>query len=216
MIKENLNKIELPPGVRLVAVSKFHPSEAILEAYECGQRVFGESRPQELEAKAAQLPGDIEWHFIGHLQTNKLKKVLGCVSLVHSVDSEHLLEAIERWGQDNGKVTDILLEVHISSDESKQGFTPEEAERILQEAERYPHVRFCGLMGMASLTSDEDVIRREFASLSALKASILERCGNSLKDFKELSMGMSSDWKIAVEEGATMVRIGSSIFGERG
>jgi pyridoxal phosphate enzyme (YggS family) len=162
MIKETINKLksELPATVRLVAVSKFHPFEAIEEAYAAGQRIFAESRPQELLAKVRLLenirvekgePGymsDLEWHFIGHLQTNKLKMVLPYVSLVQSVDSLHLLEAINRWGDANGKVTDVLLEPHVAAEESKQGFSPDEISSILANADKYPFVRFRGIMGI--------------------------------------------------------------------
>ena len=216
MIAENIRRItsELPSGVSLVAVSKFHPVEDIAEAYAAGQRIFAESRPQELAAKVPQLPSDIRWHFIGHLQTNKLKKVLPYASLVQSVDSLHLLEAIEAWGALNSKVTDVLLEVHISSDAAKQGFSPDETLSILGTATKYPHVRFRGLMGMATLTDDEAIIRSEVARLRALFALAGRTCHTG-ETFDTLSMGMSSDWRIAIGEGTTMVRIGTAIFGER-
>jgi pyridoxal phosphate enzyme (YggS family) len=216
MIAENIRKIhsELPSGVCLVAVSKFHPVEAILEAYNAGQRVFAESRPQEFAAKVPQLPSDISWHFIGHLQTNKLKKVLPFASLVQSIDSRHLLDAVEAWGAANSRVVDILLEVHISSDAAKQGFSAEETLSILRTAKEYPHVCFRGLMGMATLTDDETLIRSEFARLKALFSIAGEACP-AKEAFDTLSMGMSSDWRMAVEEGSTMVRIGTAIFGER-
>ena len=216
MIQQNLNSIkgQLPSGVKLVAVSKFHPLEAVLEAYQAGQRVFGENRPQELAAKAVQLPQDIEWHFIGHLQTNKLKLVLPYVSMVQSVDSLHLLQEIDDWGKKNGKVIPVLLELHIGAEDTKQGFVEEEILDILFNAEKYKSVRFCGLMGMASHTEDEETIRADFGRISDYMG-YLQDLFPEYDEFKELSIGMSDDWHIAVEYGATMVRIGTFIFGER-
>ncbi len=221
-IKENITQIirELPSDVKLVAVSKFHPVESIMEAYGAGQRVFAESRPQELAAKvpameswlsANGMQNDIVWHFIGHLQTNKLKMVLPYASLVQSVDSLHLLEAIEKWGRDNGKVVAVLLEYHIASEESKQGFSEEEIKGILSDVGRFPHIRFRGLMGMATFTEDESVIRSDFSRISLL----FKEVSSSIPDFSELSIGMSGDYRIAIEYGSTMVRIGTMIFGER-
>ena len=222
MIKDNLSDIlkELPSGVKLVAVSKFHPLEAILEAFDAGQRVFAESRPQELEKKVrALLEGcDIEWQFIGHLQTNKLKMVLPYVSLVQSVDSLHLLEEIDKWGRANGRIVNVLLELHVAAEETKQGFVEEEIlELMLNRAAgsaKYSNVRICGLMGMATNTDNEDDIRADFCRISDFFAYVRDLCPE-LTDFKELSIGMSGDWRIAVDYGATMVRIGTSIFGER-
>lgn len=205
---------QLPSGVKLVAVSKFHPMEAVLEAYQAGQRVFGENRPQELAAKAVQLPQDIEWHFLGHLQTNKLKLVLPYASMVQSVDSRHLLEEIDEWGRKNDKVIPVLLELHIGAEETKQGFVEEEILEILFNAEKFKSIRFCGLMGMASHTDDEDTIRADFGRIADYMA-YLQDLFPEYEDFKELSIGMSDDWHIAVEYGATMVRIGTFIFGER-
>ncbi len=209
---------ELPSNVKLVAVSKFHPAEAVMEAYRAGQRIFGESRPQELYAKARELPDDIVWHFIGHLQTNKLKLVLPYVSMVESVDSLHLLEAIDRWGRDNGRITDILLEMHIASETTKQGFSKEELMSAVSLAASCPNVRVSGLMGMATFTDDEDVIRKDFAKLVAARDEI--RAGAGLYpglpvDFGVLSFGMTHDYRIAVGMGADIVRIGTLIFGER-
>ncbi len=217
-IKENITQIirELPSDVKLVAVSKFHPVESIMEAYGAGQRVFAESRPQELAAKvpameswlaANGMQNDIVWHFIGHLQTNKLKMVLPYASLVQSVDSLHLLEAIEKWGRDNGKVVAVLLEYHIASEESKQGFSEEEIKGILSDVGRFPHIRFRGLMGMATFTEDESVIRSDFSRISLL----FKEVSSSIPDFSELSIGMSGDYRIAIEYGSTMVRIGTMI-----
>ena len=205
---------ELPSGVRLAAVSKFHPVERLMEAYEAGQRVFAESRPQELAAKVPQMPADVEWHFIGHLQTNKLKLVLPYATLVQSVDSERLLQAIEQWGSVHGRTVSILLEVHISSDAAKQGFTDAEILSVLRRTAGFPHVRFRGLMGMATLTEDTSVITGDFARIAALKALVNEKFPY-LTDFTELSIGMSGDWRLALEAGSTMVRIGTAIFGPR-
>lgn len=212
-IKSEILKLknELPQDVKLVAVSKFKPSEDILEAYSAGQRAFGENRPQEMAAKAAELPKDIEWHFIGHLQTNKIKYVLPWASLIHSVDTIHLLEAIDRAAREDGKVAECLLEIHIAKEESKQGFSPEEAVELSEHFDKYPNVRFRGVMGMASHIDDMQAVRLEFRSLRALA----DRIGSYVEGFDQVSMGMSGDYKIAVEEGATIVRIGSTIFGAR-
>ena len=216
---------ELPPEVKLVAVSKFHPAEDILAAYNAGQRRFGENRPQEFAAKAASLPSDIEWHFIGHLQTNKLKMVLPYASLVESIDSLRLLDAVEKWGSEHDKVIDVLLELHLGAEETKGGFTEEEIEYILSldsEAEDaaalppkavYQHVRFRGLMGMATNTDDVSVVEADFARIEAFKKSLEDRY--DLPDFTELSIGMSHDWPVAIRHGATIVRIGTAIFGPR-
>ena len=211
MIRENLTRIysELPSGVQLVAVSKFHPVQDILEAYGAGQRVFGENRPQEFAAKAAALPEDIAWHFIGHLQTNKLKLVLPRVSLLQSVDSVHLLEAVNAWALENGRVIDILLELHLGAEQTKHGLTEQEIRDIL--AASWPGVRIHGLMGMATHTEDEALIRADFARISTL----LKELRQDYPFLEELSIGMSGDWRIAVEYGATLVRIGTAIFGER-
>ena len=222
-------KSELPATVKLVAVSKFHPFEAIEEAYRAGQRLFAESRPQELaskvktlEARRAELndPGymsDIEWHFIGHLQTNKLKLVLPYVSLVQSVDSVRLLDALNSWGRTNGCVVNVLLEPHVAAEDTKQGFEAEEVRSILQAASRgeYKNIRFKGIMGMATFTDDENVIRSDFASLLRIYEDSLSEFPSVSADFQELSIGMSDDYSIAVEYGSTMVRIGSMIFGLR-
>lgn len=202
---------ELPSTVKLVAVSKFKPVEDILAAYAAGQRAFGENRPQELAAKAKVLPDDIEWHFIGHLQTNKLKQVLPYAALIESVDSEHLLTEIDRAARSVGRTVDILLEVHIAAEQTKQGFTPDEALALARRIDDFPGVRLRGVMGMATFTDDRDEIRREFRLLKGLSAqlqAIRPGCDT-------VSMGMSEDWRIAVEEGTTIVRIGSAIFGER-
>lgn len=183
-----------------------------MEAYAAGQRCFGENRPQEMMAKAKALPADIKWHFIGHLQTNKLKMVLPYASMVESVDSLHLLEAIDRWGVENGRVTDILLELHIAAEETKQGFSEEEMLPLLSREWR--GVRLRGLMGMATNTDDESVIRADFKKIGDFK-HLINRDFPALKDFDQLSIGMSGDWPIALEYGATIVRVGTAIFGER-
>ena len=217
MIGENIIAIQgqLPSEVKLVAVSKFHPAEAIREAYAAGQRCFGENRPQEFAAKIEELKDlDLEWHFIGHLQTNKLKLVLPYADLVQSVDSQHLLDAIQDWGKANDKVIRVLLELHIGAEETKSGFKEEEVLDILFRADKYKNIRFCGLMGMASHTDNEEDIRADFARIADFKA-YLDDLFPELADFKELSIGMSGDWKIALDYGATIVRIGTAIFGER-
>ena len=219
-IKENLEALlaRIPSGVQLVAVSKFHPLEAVLEAYDAGQRVFAESRPQELPSKVEALdtaayPG-LEWQFIGHLQTNKLKMVLPYVSLVQSVDSLHLLQEIQKWGKAAGRTVSVLLEVHIGAEETKQGFHEEEVLDILFDADKYPNIRFCGLMAMASHTDDESVIDADFERIDSMMAYFVDLFPE-LADFRQLSIGMSDDWPIAVRHGATMVRIGTAIFGFR-
>ena len=218
MISDNIIAIrqELPPEVKLVAVSKFHPQEAIREAYTAGQRVFGENRPQEFAKKVEDLKDlkDLEFHFIGHLQTNKLKLVLPYAQLVQSVDSLHLLDAIQDWGRTNGRVVSVLLELHIGAEQTKQGFKEEEILEILFRADKYTNVRFCGLMGMATHTDCEEDIRADFARIADFRA-YLQDLFPELTDFRELSIGMSEDWHIALEYGATIVRIGTAIFGER-
>ena len=216
MIRKNLIRLtsELPSDVELVAVSKFHPVERLMEAYRAGQRVFGESRPQELAAKVPQMPADVRWHFIGHLQTNKLKQVLPYASLVQSVDSVRLLEAIDRWGSVNGRVIDVLLELHLGAEDTKQGF-PEEEVMAVVEASRWPHVRLRGLMGMATNTEDAAVVEADFARIETLFHRVRRTFPECAGTFTELSIGMSGDWPLAVRHGATMVRIGTEIFGPR-
>ena len=197
----------------MVAVSKYYPAEAIERAYKAGQKVFAESRPQDFAAKVEILPKDIEWHFIGHLQTNKLKLVLPYASLVQSVDTRHLLDEIEKWGKANDRVTDILLEIHIGAEQTKQGFAEEEALEILFNADKFPHVRFRGLMAMATNTDDESVIDADFARIDTFMAYVKDLFPE-LEAFDQLSIGMSGDYKIALRHGATMVRIGTAIFAE--
>lgn len=207
-------KNELPQDVRLVAVSKYHPAECVMEAYNAGQRLFGENRPQEFAAKCKTLPSDIQWHFIGHLQTNKLKFVLPYAYMVQSVDSRHLLESIEKWAAANARVVNVLLEPHLGAEETKHGMTEAEILSILDDVAAFPNIRFCGLMGMATNTDDESVIRSDFERISNFKKQI-NSLHPELEDFRELSIGMSEDYKIAIEYGATMVRIGTDIFGPR-
>lgn len=219
MIEENIKEIrkELPSGVKLVAVSKFHPFEDILTAYQAGQRCFGENRPQEFASKALQLPQDIEWHFIGHLQTNKLKLVLPYASLVESVDSVHLLDLINNWAATNSRTVNVLLEFHLGSELTKGGLSEDEIESILDEyaaGRSYTNVRILGLMGMATHTDDLSVVEADFARIQSLK-HLLDARYPGLTDFTELSIGMSDDWRLAVRHGATIVRIGTSIFGAR-
>ena len=222
MIASNLQKIvsTLQPGVRLVAVSKFHSVPELMEAYRAGQRLFGENRPQELFAKVPQMPSDVEWHFIGHLQTNKLGKVLPYVSMVESIDSLHLLEAVSAWCVAHGKVMDVLLELHLGAEETKGGFSAEEIRSVVGRAGDFPGVRFCGLMGMATNTRDEAVIRADFRRIAALFREIAGVAVSGgerplLTAFRELSIGMSGDYLIAQEEGSTLVRVGTAIFGAR-
>jgi uncharacterized pyridoxal phosphate-containing UPF0001 family protein len=265
LIKDNLNKLykALPEGVKLVAVSKFHPVERLMEAYDAGQRIFGENRPQELAAKVPQMPSDVQWHFIGHLQTNKLKLVLPYVSLVQSVDSLHLLEAISNWAVANGRVINVLLELHLGAEETKHGLTEEEILSVLRKEEgtgpencgrpwphewegpagrldgrqvnltagktdrgrdevedrrfsgpvpsSFPGVCICGLMGMATNTDDMSVVEKDFERIEGL----FKRLQAQYPQLTELSIGMSGDWPLAVKHGATMVRIGTDIFGPR-
>lgn len=220
MIKESISNLlaQIPDNVQLVAVSKFHPLESVMEAYQAGQRIFAESRPQELLSKVNALDTtafpDLEWHFIGHLQTNKLKMVLPYVSLVQSVDSRHLLDEIQKWARANDKTVSVLLELHIGAEETKQGFHEEEIVDLLFDAERYSHIRFCGLMGMASHTDDEATIDADFDRIDSFMAYLVDLFPE-LEDFRQLSIGMSDDWQIALRHGATMVRIGTAIFGSR-
>lgn len=233
MIKENLEAIRatIPDGVTLVAVSKFHPAEMLQEAYDAGQRIFGESRENELRQKDEVLPHDIEWHFIGHLQTNKVKYIMPMVTLIHSVDSERLLDEIQRQAlrfkeQRNGRfgteTVDVLLQLHVAQEETKAGFSPDELIELLSSshiAERWPNIRLKGLMGMASFVEDEAQWRREFDIITACHKKLLEgpmkAQGISPEQFSILSFGMSSDYKVAIEEGSNMVRVGTSIFGAR-
>ncbi len=205
----------IPDNVTLVAVSKFHPVEALEEAYRAGQRVFGESRAQELVAKAKVLPQDIEWHFIGPLQSNKVKEIAPFIHLIHSVDSLKLLQEIEKQAAKNDRVIRVLLEIHVAKEETKHGFSVEECRSLVGTLPELPHVSICGIMGMASLTTDESQIREEFRQLHGLFTELQSANFKDNGDFSILSMGMSHDYPIAIEEGSTMIRVGTYIFGER-
>ncbi|MBO7584815.1 MAG: YggS family pyridoxal phosphate-dependent enzyme [Bacteroidales bacterium] len=203
---------QLPSGVKLVAVSKFKPVEAIEEAYGAGQRIFAESRPLEFEDKVKRLPSDIEWHFIGHLQTNKVKNVVPYASLIQSIDSEHLLKAVDAQAAKSAKVQDILLEVFVATEMTKQGFSAEEAVEVAQRIADYPNVRLRGVMAMATFTDDMDQVRREFTNAASICNRVAAAAGI---EAPELSMGMTADYPVAIDCGSTMVRIGTAIFGER-
>ncbi len=218
-IKENIEGFtkQLPSGTRLIAVSKFHPVEELAEAYEAGQRLFGENRAQELVAKAAQLPKDICWHFIGHLQKNKVRAIMPHVTVIESVDSVELLRLIEKEAARIDRKVDVLLQLHVAQEETKSGFSVDE---LLAAAEDglltgYPHVRVCGLMAMASLTDDMEQVAQEFDTVRRTYITLKDGCFDESEDFNELSMGMSDDWQVAVKYGATLVRIGTAIFGPR-
>lgn len=204
----------LPAGVRLLAVSKFHPAEAIMQAYEAGQRAFGESRVQELQQKYEALPKDIEWHMIGHLQTNKVKYIAPFISLIESLDSERLVLEVERQAERCNRVIDCLLEIHVTDEVSKSGWAWDELLAFVRGGgfSALPNIRVRGVMGMATLTDDEAVVRRDFQRLAACKAELAEYFG---EEFDTLSMGMSDDYPIALEYGSTEVRVGSTIFGAR-
>ena len=218
-IAQNIQEIRknIPQNVSLVCVSKFHPENAILEAYNCGERIFGESRVQELLAKQTKLPADIKWHFIGHLQSNKIKLILPTVSLIHGVDSSNLLKEINSRALKAGRVVSCLLQVHIAREETKFGFSIEEIHQMLSGIEfgSLENVQINGLMGMATLTDDKEQIRAEFRTLRQLYDELKREYFQNNENFCELSMGMSDDYQIAIDEGSTMVRIGSSIFGMR-
>ncbi|MCI9607023.1 MAG: YggS family pyridoxal phosphate-dependent enzyme [Muribaculaceae bacterium] len=205
----------LPGGVTLVAVSKFHPVEAIAEAYAAGQRVFGESRAQELALKVPALPADIEWHFIGHLQSNKVKAVVPLVHTIQSVDSLKLLRAIDDEARKTGKVVNVLLQVHVAAEETKFGFSPEELAGIAAEAAAMTGARVTGVMGMASNTDDAGRIAADFAAIKSCFDALAAGAFAGRHHFATVSMGMSGDWPLAVDHGSNMVRIGSDIFGER-
>ncbi len=219
MIAEALKEIrsELPEGVRLVAVSKFHPNEAIMEAYEAGQRIFGESKAQEMTAKHESLPKDIEWHFIGHLQTNKVKYIVPYVALIHGVDSYKLLADIDKQAGKAGRTVDCLLQLHIAQEETKFGFSFDECREMLDAGEwrQLKHARICGLMGMASNTDRLEQVRGEFASLGRFFQEAKGIWFAEAPHFKELSMGMSHDYPEAIAAGSTLIRVGTRIFGER-
>jgi len=218
-IPQNINEIRkhIPAHVRLVCVSKFHPNEAVMEAYDCGERVFGESKVQELCGKYETLPKDISWHYIGHLQTNKIKFIVPFVELIHGVDSYKLLEEINKQALKAGKIVNCLLQIHIAKEETKFGFSSEELMETLLEGnwKELPGINICGFMGMATYTENKEQIRNEFNGLKRLFDQVREQFFKDKPSFSELSMGMSDDYQLAIEEGSTLVRIGSSIFGHR-
>ncbi len=210
-------KASLPANVTLVAVSKFHPAEALKKAYDAGQRVFGESRAQELTAKQKVLPGDIEWHFIGPLQSNKVKDIAPFIHTIHSIDSFRLLQEVNKQAAKHNRVIRVLLEIHVAQEDTKHGLTPDECRELLQneQLDELGNIQIVGLMGMATYTDDTTLIEQEFHLLhelfSELKAIYFK--GNDI--FAVLSMGMSHDYHVAIRQGSTMIRVGTSIFGER-
>lgn len=210
-------KDSLPEGVELVAVSKFHPVESLKEAYDAGQRIFGESRVQEVLQKQALMPDDVKWHFIGHLQTNKVRQLVPYVSLIHSVDSIKLLECIDKEAKRIGRVVDVLLQLHVAQEETKFGLTCEECVALSKDGvfDSLENVRVCGVMGMATNTDDIEVVRAEFKLIKSVFDTLKTDCFSGKPYFKEISMGMSDDYRIAIEEGSTLIRIGTTIFGER-
>lgn len=218
-IKSNILKIqrELPEHVRLVAVSKFHSNEAIMEAYETGQRIFGESKVQEMTQKYDALPKDIEWHFIGHLQTNKIKYMARYVAMIHGIDSFKLLKEVNKYGVKANRSIPCLLQMHIAREETKFGFTFEECREMLAAGEwkQLEHVRICGLMAMATNTDSDEQIEKEFRSLHEYFREIRDTYFPGEESFRELSIGMSDDYPIAIANGSTLIRVGSKIFGER-
>ena len=217
MIAENIEKIraELPEGVKLIAVSKLKPAEDIQEAYIAGQRAFGENYATELRDKAAVLPKDIEWHFIGHLQGKQLKYYIPFVSMIHGVDSLEHLEEVEKAAAKAGRTVDVLLQVHVAQEETKFGFAPEELENFQFSIFNFQFVRVCGVMGMASNTPDMERVRADFRRIREIFDRLKAGPFVQRSEFKEVSMGMSHDWRIAVEEGSTLIRLGTSIFGQR-
>ncbi len=218
-IIRNIQEIRehVPKDVKLICVTKFHPEATIMEAYKAGERNFGESRVQELIAKQPNLPDNIRWHFIGHLQTNKIKFIADFVSLIHGVDSLKVLKAINREAEKVGRVVECLLQVHIADEQTKFGLTVEELKFLLEDDEfkSLKNVKIAGLMGMATFTDDREQVRGEFRFLKSLFDEIKQNYFSEEENFCELSMGMSEDYKIAIEEGSTMIRIGTAIFGER-
>ena len=219
MIKENLEKIRatLPKSVTLVAVSKTKPVSDLQEAYDAGQRIFGENHALEMRDKHEALPKDIQWHFIGHLQTNKIKYIIPFVTLIHSIDSANLLEAVNKEAKKHDRIVDCLLQFHIAQEQTKFGLDMEEAKQLLgsEDFKAMENIRICGVMGMATFTEDMNEVRKEFKHLKEIFGTLKNEYFANQSQFKEISMGMSDDYPIAVEEGATLVRVGSKIFGAR-
>tara|TARA_B110000444_G_C18767701_1_gene560891 strand:+ start:284 stop:934 length:651 start_codon:yes stop_codon:yes gene_type:complete len=213
IISDNLKSIlsKLPKSVILVAVSKTKPNSAIMEAYDAGHRVFGENKVQDMVAKSEELPSDIQWHMIGHLQTNKVKFIAPFVSLIHGVDSLKLIKEIDKRAAQNNRIIECLLQIRISEEETKFGLSDSEAFQVLESAKHYKNLRITGLMGMATNTIDKSMLRNEFTYLKAL----FLKYQSVSQDMQIVSMGMSSDYEIAIEQGTTMVRVGSAIFGQR-
>lgn len=218
-VAKNLHEVldQLPKGVRLVAISKFHPEEYLSAAYAEGQRIFGESHEQELAKKVADLPKDIEWHFIGHLQTNKIKYIVPYVALIHGIDSYKLLAEVNKQAAKAGKTVNCLLQLHIAREETKFGFSFDECREMLAAGEwrELKHIRICGLMGMATNTDNDEQIKTEFCSLSSFFNEVKTKWFADAESFRELSMGMSHDYHEAIAAGSTLIRVGSKIFGER-
>jgi pyridoxal phosphate enzyme (YggS family) len=218
-IPENIRKLrsEIPGHVDIIAVSKRKPIEDIMQAYGAGHRIFGENRVPELVEKQPHLPADIQWHMIGHLQTNKVKYIAGFVAMIHSVDSLKLARVIDREAAKHGRVIPVLLQVHIAAEENKFGFSEDELEGLLGSAELFAlkHIRIDGLMGMATYTEDMEQVRTEFRRLREIFARIKNAYFTASEHFRQVSMGMSGDYEIALEEGSTMIRVGTVIFGAR-
>ena len=219
MIAENIKEIKsnLPKNVTLVAVSKTKPVEDLQEAYNAGQRIFGENKVQEMTSKYEVLPKDIQWHLIGHLQTNKVKYIAPYVSLIHSIDSEKLLREVNKEAKKNNRIISCLLQFHIAEEETKFGFSFDEAKELIESEAflNFQNIQIVGIMGMASFTENEQQIRNEFQTLHDYFQVLKSHYFKFNPDFKEISMGMSGDYKIAIEHGSTMIRVGSTIFGHR-
>ena len=218
-IAQNIANIsaQLPDGVRLVAVSKFHPVERLKEAYDAGQRIFGENRAQELAAKAPQLPTDIEWHFIGHLQNNKVRMIMPWVTTIQSIDSAQLLQLVNKEAARINRNINVLLQLHVAKEQTKSGFTIEEVLQAASEGafNNISNVTITGVMAMATFTNDMEQVASEFETVHNTFLTLRDKYFANNSDFKEISMGMSDDWHIAVQHGATLVRIGTDIFGTR-
>lgn len=218
-IASNFNNIrsQLPEHVKLIAVSKFKPVSDLMEAYKAGQRIFGENKAQEMTEKHEALPKDIEWHFIGHLQTNKIKYIIPYVHCIHSIDSAHLLAEVDKQAAKHGRTVPCLLQFHIATEESKFGFSYEEAAEMLKSPEfrTWEHIAIHGVMGMATNTEDSALVRKEFHTLKTYFDRLKQTFFAGQESFREISMGMTGDYPLAIEEGSTMVRIGSAIFGAR-
>ncbi len=218
-VRENIDKLreEIPKEVKIVAVSKFHSTDEMMEAYNDGQYLFGESRVQELQEKQPQLPEDIEWHFIGSLQRNKVRFIAPFVSLIHSLDSERLMKEIDKRASQHNRVIPCLIQLHVADEQTKSGFTPNEAREFLDSGrwKEYKNISISGVMGMATFTEDTELIRSEFKLIKEMFDEFKSKYFANDESFKEISMGMSGDYKIAVEEGATIIRVGTLIFGER-